>query len=219
MRQNGIFAAAALHGARPSPSSASSTTTPTRASSPRRWRAHPAVELDLATRADQHRRVPPARRAPSTRRRWWRGRASAACCVNAFGARTVRAVTHLDVDRAQCEQAAQPAYGVARGVSRTRAGRRLLQMRRRPLVLVGAGLCVAPWCMRRRRIPSASACCCWAMRRGRPRRCHTSACSRKRCASAAGSRATTSPSTWARRRAGSSGCPRWRASWWRRRPM
>jgi threonine aldolase len=41
------------------------------------------------------------------RRHWWRARASQGVLVNAFGVRTLRAVTHLDVDRAQCEHAAE----------------------------------------------------------------------------------------------------------------
>jgi threonine aldolase len=38
--------------------------------------------------------------------------------VNAFGPRTVRAVTHLDVDRSACEEAAELMVGVAAEVNR-----------------------------------------------------------------------------------------------------
>jgi threonine aldolase len=105
MRQNGIFAAAALHGWtttwRGWP-----TTTPTRARLAERLAAAAPVRLDLGTVQTNIVVFHLPERRPG-RRRWWRARASSGVLLNAFGPRTVRAVTHLDVDRAGCERAAE----------------------------------------------------------------------------------------------------------------
>lgn len=105
MRQNGIFAAAALHAldhhlARLPEDHANARVFA------ERLRAGAPVQLDLATVQTNivvfHLPASVAVDAPTlTARARERG-----VLVNAFGTRTVRAVTHLDVSRAQCEQAA-----------------------------------------------------------------------------------------------------------------
>ena len=57
--------------------------------------------------ADQHRRLPSAARRGVDARRWSRAPRARGVLVNAFDARTVRAVTHLDVSAAQVERAGE----------------------------------------------------------------------------------------------------------------
>jgi threonine aldolase len=104
MRQNGIFAAAALHGmdhhlARLADDHANARLLA------ERLVAGSGVQLDLATVQSNiivfH--LPAA--LPDAATVVARARAQGVL-VSAFGPRTVRAVTHLDVDRAQCERAA-----------------------------------------------------------------------------------------------------------------
>lgn len=106
MRQNGIFSAAALHAL-----DHHRTRLPEDHANARAFAqgllAGAPVQLDLATVQTNivvfHLPAAVPMDAPTL---------SARACeqgvlVNAFGPRTVRAVTHLDVDRAQCERAAQ----------------------------------------------------------------------------------------------------------------
>jgi threonine aldolase len=106
MRQNGIYAAAALHAldhhlARLPEDHANARVLAEALA------ARAPVELDLATVQTNivvfH--LPPALKmdapALSARARLQ------GVLINAFGSRTVRAVTHLDVTRAQCERAAE----------------------------------------------------------------------------------------------------------------
>ena len=92
--------------ARPSPRRGSPTTTPTRGLIAERLAQSPRVDARPRDRADQHRRVRPARRCAG-RRRGRRGARAKGVLVFAFGPRTVRAVTHLDVTREQCVEAAR----------------------------------------------------------------------------------------------------------------
>ncbi|MCA0244333.1 MAG: PLP-dependent transferase [Proteobacteria bacterium] len=104
MRQNGIFAAAALHGldhhlARLAEDHANARRLAERLA------AGSGVQLDLATVQSNiivfH--LPPG--LPDAAQVVARAR-ERGVWLNAFAARTLRAVTHLDVSRAQCEQAA-----------------------------------------------------------------------------------------------------------------
>ena len=104
MRQNGIFAAAALHGldhhlARLADDHANARRLAERLA------AGSGVQLDLATVQSNiivfH--LPPG--LPDAAQVVARAR-ERGVWLNAFAPRTLRAVTHLDVDRAQCEQAA-----------------------------------------------------------------------------------------------------------------
>ncbi len=108
MRQNGIFAAAALHGldhhlARLPEDHANARLLAERLA------AGAPVQLDLATVQSNivvfHLPKLPAA-MPDAATLVARAR-ERGVLLNAFGPRTVRAVTHLDVDRAQCVQAAQ----------------------------------------------------------------------------------------------------------------
>jgi threonine aldolase len=129
MRQTGFFAAAALHGI-DRHRAASPTTTRTRAASPRR--------------------SPRTRRSRSTSRRCRRTSSSSASragavdaatlvqrarargvLVNAFDARTIRAVTHLDVSAAQVEQAGAGRAGRAAGLKASGASVRQARRRER----------------------------------------------------------------------------------------
>lgn len=105
MRQNGVFAAAALHGLDHHLARLTEDHANARALA-EKIAARGIVQLDLATVQTNivvfH--LPPAARldAPAlSARARERG-----VLVNAFGPRTIRAVTHLDVSRAQCERAA-----------------------------------------------------------------------------------------------------------------
>lgn len=106
MRQNGIFSAAALHALDHHLARLADDHTNARVFAERLARAAP-VQLDLGSVQTNivvfH--LPPALTldAPTlaTRAR------ERGVLINAFGVRTARAVTHLDVDRAQCERAAE----------------------------------------------------------------------------------------------------------------
>ena len=76
------------------------------AASAERPRGQPARSCSTRPRPDEHRRLPPRRRRArcGDRRRPGRERG---VLVFAFGPRTVRAVTHLDVTRDQCARAAR----------------------------------------------------------------------------------------------------------------
>ena len=78
---------------------------PTRGSSPNAWPARAARDRS-GDGADQHRDLPPAGGVARRRDRSCAVRRKQGVLVSAFAARTVRAVTHLDVDAAQCRQAA-----------------------------------------------------------------------------------------------------------------
>jgi threonine aldolase len=114
MRQNGIFAAAALHGLDHHLDRLADDHANARAFA-ERLAAEAPVLLDLATVQTNiivfH--LPPtvAVDAPTlTARARERG-----VLLNAFGPRTVRAVTHLDVTAAQCAQAAQVLAALLNG--------------------------------------------------------------------------------------------------------
>ena len=106
MRQNGIFSAAALHGLDHHLARLGDDHAHARVFAERLLRGAP-VQLDLRTVQTnivvfhQPDTLPLDAPALCTLAR---GRG---VLVNAFGERTVRAVTHLDVDRAQCEHAAE----------------------------------------------------------------------------------------------------------------
>ena len=106
MRQNGIFSAAALHALDHHLARLPEDHASARAFAERLARGAP-VRLDLATVQTNivvfHLPdwLPLDAPGLSARAR------EQGVLVNAFGARTVRAVTHLDVDRAQCERAAE----------------------------------------------------------------------------------------------------------------
>jgi threonine aldolase len=105
MRQNGIFTAAALHALDHHLARLPEDHANARAFAGR-LAAGAAVRLDLATVQTNivvfHLPSTLAIDAPAlSMKARERG-----VLVNAFGARTVRAVTHLDVTRAQCERAA-----------------------------------------------------------------------------------------------------------------
>ena len=105
MRQNGIFAAAALYALEHHRQRLSDDHANARAMA-ERIRAGTAVQLDLATVRTNivvfhlPDSLPDDAPTLSARAR------ARGVLVNAMGPRTVRAVTHLDVTRAQCEQAA-----------------------------------------------------------------------------------------------------------------
>jgi threonine aldolase len=105
MRQNGIFAAAALHALDHHLDRLAEDHANARVLAEALAAAAP-VQLDLATVQTNivvfHLPAALSLDAPTLSERA-RGRG---VLVNAFGARTVRAVTHLDVTRAQCAQAA-----------------------------------------------------------------------------------------------------------------
>lgn len=105
MRQNGIFAAAALHALDHHLARLAEDHANARVLAEALAAAAP-VQLDLATVQTNivvfHLPAALSLDAPTLSERA-RGRG---VLVNAFGARTVRAVTHLDVTRAQCAQAA-----------------------------------------------------------------------------------------------------------------
>jgi threonine aldolase len=107
MRQNGIFGAAALHALDHHVQRLGEDHANARALAEALAKSGAPVQLDLATVQTNivvfHLAASLAIDAPtlSTRAR------ERGVLVNAMGARTVRAVTHLDVSRAQCEQAAQ----------------------------------------------------------------------------------------------------------------
>jgi len=105
MRQTGHYAAAALHGLEHHRTRLAEDHAHARAFA-ERLAGHPALRLDLATVQTNivvfHLPASLPLDAPTlSERARERG-----VLVNAFGARTVRAVTHLDVTRAQCAQAA-----------------------------------------------------------------------------------------------------------------
>jgi len=106
MRQNGIFSAAALHAIDHHLARLPEDHANARAFA-QHLAANASVQLDLATVQTNivvfH--LPPALPldAPTLSAK----ARELGVLVNAFGPRTVRAVTHLDVNRAQCEQAAQ----------------------------------------------------------------------------------------------------------------
>ncbi len=105
MRQNGIFSAAALHAIDHHRKRLPEDHTNARALAERLLSSAP-VQLDLATVQTNivvfHLPATLPLDAPTLSLR----AAEQGVLVNAFGPRTVRAVTHLDVDRAQCLQAA-----------------------------------------------------------------------------------------------------------------
>ncbi len=106
MRQNGIFSAAALHALDHHLKRLPEDHANARVFAERLAAGAP-MQLDLATVQTNivvfHLPETVAMDAPAlSARARERG-----VLVNAFGARTVRAVTHLDVDRAQCERAAE----------------------------------------------------------------------------------------------------------------
>ena len=106
MRQNGIFSAAALHALDHHLARLSEDHANARALAEGLARGAP-VQLDLATVQTNivvfHLPDTLPLDAPTLSAR----AREKGVLVNAFGPRTVRAVTHLDVDRAQCERAAQ----------------------------------------------------------------------------------------------------------------
>jgi threonine aldolase len=107
MRQNGIFGAAALHALDHHVQRLGEDHANARALAEALAKSGAPVQLDLATVQTNivvfHLAASLAIDAPTlSARARERG-----VLVNAMGARTVRAVTHLDVSRAQCEQAAQ----------------------------------------------------------------------------------------------------------------
>ncbi len=114
MRQNGIFSAAALHGldhhlARLPEDHANALVLA------QRLVAGAPVQLDLATVQTNivvfHLPATMAIDAPTLSAR----AREQGVLVNAFGPRTVRAVTHLDVNRAQCERAAEVLVALMAG--------------------------------------------------------------------------------------------------------
>jgi threonine aldolase len=114
MRQNGIFAAAALHGLDHHLDRLAEDHANARAFAEQLAAAAP-VQLDLASVQTNiivfHLPASVAIDAPTlTARARERG-----VLLNAFGPRTVRAVTHLDVSGAQCTQAAQVLAGLLNG--------------------------------------------------------------------------------------------------------
>ena len=111
MRQNGIFAAAALHGLDHHMARLSEDHVNARAFAERLAAGAP-VRLDLATVQTNivvfHLPTEVAFDAPTlTARAREQG-----VLLNAFGPRTVRAVTHLDVDGTQCAKAAEVLVGL-----------------------------------------------------------------------------------------------------------
>ncbi|CAM5788202.1 threonine aldolase family protein [Rhizobacter fulvus] len=114
MRQNGIFAAAALHGLDHHLDRLAEDHANARAFAEQLAAAAP-VQLDLASVQTNiivfHLPASVAIDAPTlTARARERG-----VLLNAFGPRTVRAVTHLDVSGAQCRQAAQVLAALLNG--------------------------------------------------------------------------------------------------------
>ena len=105
MRQNGIFSAAALHGLDHHLARLPEDHANAHAFALRLSKAAP-VQLDMATVQTNivvfHLPTTVALDAPTLSAR----AREQGVLVNAFGPRTVRAVTHLDVNRAQCERAA-----------------------------------------------------------------------------------------------------------------
>ena len=114
MRQNGIFSAAALHALDHHLARLPEDHANARALA-ERLLAGAAVQLDLATVQTNivvfHLPAALALDAPTLSAR----AREHGVLVNAFGPRTVRAVTHLDVDRAQCLHAAQVLAGLLAG--------------------------------------------------------------------------------------------------------
>ncbi|MFO1329137.1 MAG: GntG family PLP-dependent aldolase [Rubrivivax sp.] len=110
MRQNGIFSAAALHGIDHHLARLADDHANARAFA-QALAAGSGVQLDLATVQTNivvfH--LPPA--LPDAPTLVTRAR-ERGVLLNAFGPRTVRAVTHLDVNAAQCAQAAQVLVGL-----------------------------------------------------------------------------------------------------------
>ena len=106
MRQAGVLAAAGLH-------ALEHHVEPARRGPRQRARDRRAARRARRRRArprrarDQHRRLPPARRRARRAGRRRARRRARACSSMAFGPRTVRAVTHLDVSRADCATAAE----------------------------------------------------------------------------------------------------------------
>ncbi len=113
MRQNGIFAAAALHALDHHLTRLAEDHTHAHLLA-RRLCAATAVELDLASVQTNIVifRLPP--HLPDAATVVARARAQQVL-LSAFGPRTVRAVTHLDVSRAQCEHAAQVLVALLAG--------------------------------------------------------------------------------------------------------
>jgi threonine aldolase len=113
MRQNGIFSAAALHGLDHHLSRLSEDHANAHHLAKRLVAACP-VELDLTTVQTNivvfHLPVGLPDAATVVARARERG-----VLINAFGPRTVRAVTHLDVDHAQCERAAEVLIALLAG--------------------------------------------------------------------------------------------------------
>ena len=104
MRQNGIFSAAALHALDHHLARLADDHANARAFAERLARAAP-VRLDLASVQTNIVvfQLPPA--LPLDASQLVARSRDQGVLLNAFGARTLRAVTHLDVDRAQCERA------------------------------------------------------------------------------------------------------------------
>ena len=105
MRQNGIFAAAALHGLDHHLARLADDHAHARLLA-ERLVAATAVQLDLATVQTNIVIFHLPLTLPDAATVVKRARAQGVL-ISAFGPRTVRAVTHLDVSRAQCERAAQ----------------------------------------------------------------------------------------------------------------
>ena len=119
MRQSGVLAAAGPARAR-APRRAARRGPRERAADRRAARGVRRRRARPRRARDEHPRVRAARRRARRARRWSPARPSATCRCMAFGPRTVRAVTHLDVSRADCELAAE-VLAEAVGVTRSRS--------------------------------------------------------------------------------------------------
>ena len=113
MRQNGIFAAAALHGLDHHLARLADDHAHARLLAERLVAGAP-VALDLATVQSNIVVFHLPAGLPDAATVVARARAEGVL-VGAFGPRTVRAVTHLDVNRAQCERAAEVLVGLLAG--------------------------------------------------------------------------------------------------------
>lgn len=113
MRQNGIFAAAALHGLDHHLARLADDHAHARLLAERLVAGAP-VTLDLATVQSNIVVFHLPAGLPDAPTVVARARAQGVL-LNAFGPRTVRAVTHLDVSRAQCERAAEVLVGLLAG--------------------------------------------------------------------------------------------------------
>ena len=116
MRQVGIFAAAALHGARAPPGGPARgpCERPPARRTPRRAPRIASTSARCRPTSSSSR----WRRKRRTPRRWWQRRAAAASGSTRSGARTIRALTHRDVTRAQCAEAAEILVQSAEGRER-----------------------------------------------------------------------------------------------------